>query len=465
MRSANKNNAILLRWAETLQRSASDPAVRGPDGAVEKTFADIESEAGEWAARLSHFPRGTVIAMQVGNSPAWPALILAAMRVGLIPLPLGAHMARDEREAALTASHAAVLLEERGRALEIETRDHPTPPLPACDFLKLTSGTTCRPRVIRFTATQLVADCDNICDTMGIAATDLNFGVIPFSHSYGFSNLITPLLCRGIPLVASDDRMPRAILNDLARTAATVFPGMPIFFEKLAETPGVSLPALRLCISAGAPLPARVGQAFTARYGLKIHTFYGSSECGGIAYDASDDPLYEDAFVGPPMRNVQITPTSLPGQIAVRSAAVSEGYYPEPNPEVLSDGQFIPADLVCITPRGLHLTGRATDVINIAGRKLNPAEIEQRLAQCPGVRQVIVFGIASDLRNEEAIACVTGAAAPAEILRYARTVLSPWQVPRDIWLVEELPVNPHGKISRRDLARAYRDSHPGSPIS
>ena len=64
---------------------------------------------------------------------------------------------------------------------------------------------------------------------------------------------------------------------------------MPVFFEKLAELENLPpLPHLRLCISAGAPLPARVGEAFSARFGLKVHTFYGSSECGGIGYDASE---------------------------------------------------------------------------------------------------------------------------------------------------------------------------------
>ena len=79
-------------------------------------------------------------------------------------------------------------------------------------LLKVTSGTTAEPRVIRFSAAQLLADCDNICDTMGLGADDRNYGVISFAHSYGFSNLITPLLCRGIRLVAAGDAMPRASL-------------------------------------------------------------------------------------------------------------------------------------------------------------------------------------------------------------------------------------------------------------
>jgi len=105
----------------------------------------------------------------------------------------------------------------------------------------------------------------------------------------------------------------------------------------------------------------------------------------------------------------------------------------------------------------MYLAGRATDVINIAGRKLNPAEVEARLAQCPGVRQVVVFGVASALRNEEAVACVSGSADIKDVLRYARAVLSGWQVPKDVWLVDEVPVNERGKVSRRDLARSYAE--------
>lgn len=460
MRRAIKNNAILDRWPGTLKRRESHAAVLGRDGGVERTFADIEGEAREWAGKLGMWEPGTVVGMQLGNMPCWPALVLAAMRLGLIPLPLGTHMARDERELALETCGARGLVTDGGEG-ELKLERQPgggAPPSVDCHFLKLTSGTTSRPRAIQFTAEQLAADCDNICETMGIGEGDVNFGVIPFSHSYGFSNLVTPLLCRGVPLAASEDRMPRAILHDLARTGATVFPGMPVFYEKLAEMESAApLPALRLCISAGAPLPARVGETFSARFLRKVHTFYGSSECGGIGYDASEELLYEDGFAGSAMRNVEIAPFGEAGQIAVRSRAVGQGYYPEPEPEALGGGRFVPGDLVRIGERGIYLTGRATDVINIAGRKLNPGEVEARLAQCPGVRQVVVFGVASALRNEEAVACVSGSAAPEEVLRYARAVLSGWQVPKDVWLVDELPVNERGKISRRDMARAYAE--------
>src|SRR5207248_4222774 len=121
------------------------------------------------------------------------------------------------------------------------------------------SGTTAAPRMIRFRSEQLLADCDQICETMGISDADLNFGVIPVSHSYGFSNLLTPLIARGVPMVLSRDRTPRAVLDDLAKTKATVLPGTPDFYQAFCEMENVpALLALLLCISAGAPLPLAI---------------------------------------------------------------------------------------------------------------------------------------------------------------------------------------------------------------
>ena len=345
-------NAILDRWAGTLQRKAANAAVLSPAGEVVRTFADIESEA----ANFHDFEPGTVVALQPGNSVSWPALLLSCFRAGAIPLPLGRHMERAERDAALESCQAASLVELDGGELKFTKLSRPSAdrfPYPDVHFLKLTSGTTAAPRAICFTADQLAADCDNICETMGIGGDDLNFGVIPFSHWYGFSNLLTPLLCRGVRLVASEDRMPRAMLNDVARSGATVFPAMPVFYQAFGEMTDVpGLPSLRLCISAGAPLTQNIGERFTRKFARKIHTFYGASECGGIGYDAGDEPVYEDGFVGTPMKNVEITPTPA-GGIEVRSAAVGLGYFPATETETLGAGRFLPSDLIRATARGM----------------------------------------------------------------------------------------------------------------
>ena len=457
------DNELLAAWKTTLARRGEFPAVLAPSGEVLRTFARIEREAEELQARFANLPAHSVVAVQIGNDPRWPALLLALFRLRLVVLPLGRPMENGALVLAIRTCAVALLVTLADGDLRLTRSSALTSgglvwnePVP--HLLKLTSGTTSQPRAIRFRAAQLVADCESICDTMGITEHDLNFGVIPFSHSYGFSSLLTPLLCRGVSLVASEDRMPRAILNDLARSGATVFPGMPVFFQKFAEIQNPpSPPALRLCISAGSLLPVPVATTFTATFGLKIHTFYGSSECGGIAYDSSADLAYEEGFVGQPMRGVEISSVGArDGAIEVRSAAVGDDYFPDLAPDQLGGGRFIPGDLVRCTATGLHLIGRASEVINIAGRKLNPLEVEARLAEFPGVRQVVVFGIPSVLRGEEAVACIAGEGveSPA-MMRFCQGRLSGWQIPRELWIVPEIPTNGHGKISRRALAESF----------
>jgi acyl-CoA synthetase (AMP-forming)/AMP-acid ligase II len=339
-------------------------------------------------------------------------------------------------------------------AASTDWRDHPP------TFLKLTSGTTAAPRAIRFRSEQLLADCEQICDTMGITDTDVNFGVIPISHSYGFSNLLTPLIVRGVPVVLSRDRLPRAVLADLARTRATVFPGMPVFYQAFCEMETIpDLPQLRLCISAGAPLQPTIAEKFRQKFGLSIHSFYGASECGGICYDR-DGTKAAEGFVGQPMKRVDvelIDPIAPSSQIRVRSAAVGDGYFPEPEDAKLGTGVFVPDDLLAHKSADLRIVGRVSDLINVAGKKVNPAEVESYLLGLKGVRQAVVFGRESSLRNEEVAACVVADTDVSEhaLLESCRANLSGWQVPKRIFIVDTLPVNERGKISRRELAHQF----------
>jgi long-chain acyl-CoA synthetase len=300
---------------------------------------------------------------------------------------------------------------------------------------------------------------------MGISDGDLNFGVIPISHSYGFGNLLTPLIARGVPMVVSRDRTPRAVLADLARTSATVFPGTPVFYQAFCDMDGVpALPKLRLCISAGAPLSGAVAREFFKKFKQPIHSFYGASECGGICYDR-DGTTFEDGFVGRPMQHVEIEPiepTASASQIRVRSAAVSDGYFPEQDEQKLLNGVFVPDDLLAQHNSALTIVGRVSDVINVAGKKVNPAEIEAQLLRFEGVRQAVVFGRSTGvgLRNEEVAACVQASPQTTEndLLRFCRNSLSAWQVPKRIFILGAIPTNERGKMSRRDLARRFSES-------
>ena len=437
---------LLAAWEAVWQRKADAPAIFDPSGQVLRSFREIEMRARDFDSQLQTRARGEVVAIDLGNHPDWPAMLLATLRRGLIALPLDESTTAPQRAAALEIFPSS----------QQENPDEPAPAL-----LKLTSGTTAAPRAIRFRSEQLLADCEQICDTMGITEEDVNFAVIPVSHSYGFSNLITPLLGRGVPMVLSRDRMPRAVLDDLARSKATVFPGMPVFFQAFAQMESVpDLPHLRLCISAGAPLPLVMAQKFRAQFGRSIHSFYGSSECGGICYDR-EARLEEPGFVGQPMQGVSVRlldPGCAMSRIEVRSRAAGDGYIPISDPEKLSGGRFVPDDLLAVGETGYRIAGRVSDVINVAGRKVNPAEVEAVLLGFEGIREAVVFGRGSALRNEEVAACIVAEThfTEPELLEYCRRRLSGWQVPKRIFFLEQMPVTERGKISRRALAERFR---------
>jgi acyl-CoA synthetase (AMP-forming)/AMP-acid ligase II len=457
---------LLDAWGQTLRRAKPAPAILDTQGQVLRNFSGVEDRARELESKLMSFNPGSVIAVQIGNHPDWPSISIACLRRRLVVLPLEKSISDQQREAALDVckATAVVFAVSSGNSLEIFGLKTPDAIVDwgqnAPSLLKLTSGTTAAPRAIRFRSDQLLADCNQICDTKGITDKDLNFGVIPVSHSYGFSNLLTPLIARGVPMVLSQDRTPRAVLADLARTNATVFPGMPVFYQAFCEMENVpGLPKLRLCISAGAPVSAAVAKKFSEKFNLRIHSFYGASECGGICYEeeAKSDA---EGFVGQPMKGVTIemleAKTSA-SQIRVRSAAVGDGYFPQPDDEKLGHGIFVPDDLLTHESSGFRIVGRISDVINVAGKKVNPAEVEAQLLCCAGVQQAVVFGRESVFRNEEVAACVVASPHLSEVdlLRFCRSVLSTWQVPKRIFIVDAIPVNERGKISRRDLAQRF----------
>ena len=470
-------DALLDSWRQTLRRAKDRPAILTTHGQVLRKFRDIEEGACKFEPKLEMLRPGSVIAIQIGNHEDWPSILIACLRSDLVVLPLEQSVNDQQRNATLELCKAGAVVSAvpSGAAPDISrlrtagaTADWgENPP----SLLKLTSGTTAAPRAIRFRSHQLLADCNQICDTMKITGADLNFGVIPISHSYGFSNLLTPLIARGVPMVLSRDRTPRAILSDLARSNATVFPGMPVFYQAFCEMDYVpALPKLRLCISAGAPLPRTVAKKFREKFNLTIHSFYGSSECGGICYDREATNETE-GFVGRPMKGVGIEvlePNASACQVQVRSAAVGDGYFPEPDEEKLGDGAFVPDDLLARDDSGFKIVGRISDVINVAGKKVNPAEVEAHLLRSGGVRQAVVFGrpAGTGLRNEEVAACVVVSRHLTEegLLRFCRTALSGWQVPKRIFIVDAIPMNERGKISRRGLARRFSTPGASSPL-
>ncbi|MFZ2490803.1 MAG: class I adenylate-forming enzyme family protein, partial [Thermoanaerobaculia bacterium] len=397
------------------------------------------------------------IAIQLPNGPEFVAAVLAACRTDLVIVPID----RDapETEVAAILAHFAIkgLVYRPDRNSDVtavsirSVAEGPAVPANA-RLLKLTSGSSGLPKAIVTSEGNLAADCRNICATMGIAPDDLNLGAIPFSHSYGFSNLVTPLLLQGTPVVASNDYMPQSIIGLANRHHCTVLPLIPLVFEHLSTTAHGTFESARTFISAGAPLMASTSHRFGERFGTPIHSFYGCSECGGITFDRTGGAVQRGS-VGEPMIGVEVSTEH--GRLFVRGEAVAAGYLKDASTfQPFEDAVYRTDDLVEMAAGEVCLRGRFSDLINTAGKKVNPREVELVIAQIEGVRQVKVFGQPAGARGEVVAAAIVGTpdVTREKVREFCRTRLSLHKVPRIVKLIDAIPVDERGKVRRSALA-------------
>jgi acyl-CoA synthetase (AMP-forming)/AMP-acid ligase II len=424
-------------------------AIDGETGDV-TSRAQLASRIEDLARRFGDFREGDVVAIQLPNSVDFIAAFGAVLTRKLVAILIDRDATDAEVGKVLGHFNARGLIDRSG----VSTRASDRPDVPAdARLIKLTSGSTGMPKGIVATEANLLADCINICATMDIRPDDINLGAIPMSHSYGFSNLVTPLLVQGTAVVISNDYLPQSVLTLCNRFSCTVAPLIPMVFDHLITAGDGEFRTVRTFLSAGAPLPPAVSRKFRQRFGIPIHTFYGCSECGGITYDR-EGAAVERGTVGRAMENVTLT--SKRGRLIVRGANVALGYLHDANTyQPFEEGLFVTDDLVDVREDGeIVITGRASELINTAGKKVNPREVEQVLLQIDGVHEAKVYGEPAGARGDVVAAAVV---ADPDITReqiraWCLAHLSPHKVPRIVKLIESIPVDERGKVKRAALA-------------
>ena len=331
---------------------------------------------------------------------------------------------------------------------------------PEIAHLKITSGTTGEPRIVCFRGSQLVADAENIRASMKLNPAWPNLAVVSVAHSYGFSNLILPLLLFGHPLTVASNPLPGTVRQALEKGPVTL-PAVPAMWRAWHQAGVLKSARIALAISAGAPLPLEMEQEVFDECGVKIHNFLGSSECGGIAFDSTLAPRADANFAGFVMSGVRVSLTE-EQCILVEGPSVAEGYWRKEGEEGesnLGQGRFVASDLAELQGDAVFLRGRLTDAINVAGRKLNPTEVEDVLLTCEGVKHCVVFGIpsADPTRCEEAVACIHPAPGltSERVAQWLEGRLPSWQMPKHFWFCRELEPCARGKISRRAWKEIY----------
>jgi acyl-coenzyme A synthetase/AMP-(fatty) acid ligase len=410
------------RWQKVAEERQVEMALRDLASGRCWTFAQLLEEA-----ELSRSEKSG-LAFPQGNSPEFILAVLRAWRAGIVVCPLDSH-------------HLPLAV---------------SPPRRACCHLKTTPASMGVPRAVAFTGAQLAADARNIVSTMGLRPDWPNLGLISLAYSYGFSSLVLPLLLHGIPLILVPSPLPLALRCAARAHENLTVAGVPALWHAWHKA-GAILRNVRLAISAGALLPLSLERAVFEEHGLKIHNFYGSTECGGIAYDASESPRLDESCVGRPLKNVRVELNGQ-GALRVRSRAVGKTYWPTPEP-ALSRGVFQTCDLAEIKDGEILLRGRTDDHINVAGRKVSPTIIEQALREHQAVAECVVFGVPSGARDrmDTIVACVAAdrPSSRDELKQFLLAKLPGWQVPREWCFVETISSNGTGKPLRAQWRRYF----------
>jgi long-chain acyl-CoA synthetase len=460
------------------------PAVHDLTEGRSYTFAELFHSylaVGRALQQLGIGPGSTIVSL-VGNRSIFFPLTAACLSARTTLIPLG-ETTDEEAISVIIRSGARAIVTDR--MLAVASRDEAaigdrirlialSTVSPArygeSVVLKLTSGSTDVPKAAVAGVDHLVNDGRHVADAMGIGAADVNFACIPLSHSYALGNIVMPLLLQGTAVALRQSFNPGQFPADVEATGATVFPGVPFMFDRLRASQIDRLPAkLRLLITAGARIDPATVRWFHDTLGRKVHSFYGSSETGGIAYDDTDhvaEPL--DVGRAMPDTTVEIRHPDHTGagRVFVSGTAVATGYADERTNDtdsVFADGGFLTGDVGYFDARArLVLTGRVSTLINVAGLKVDPAEVERALMGLPGVAAVRVMAASCDRRGQQLIAFVVAdqQMTSVDLRQQCARTLSPHKIPRQFIFLDRFPMDARGKTDRRALAALAAGAQP-----
>jgi len=432
------SETVLTHWTRLVRENPDAPAL--VEAAMGRTWTRAQLDAESLAFPDSVAGRRVTFALP--NGAAWFATFLGLLRAGATPVPLDPSEPPAAQRHLATAARASFAW--IAGALEPVALPANAKSVRRACLVKLTSGSTGTPRALAFNHAQMIADGRHVCASMGITPDDVNFAVIPLGHSYGLGNLVMPLLTQGTALVCAGVPLPHALAADIARWRPTVFPAVPALLNALAQAdlPADALASLRTVISAGTRLSPEIAQAFFNKFNVHAHSFYGSSETGGISYDRTGEATLAGRSVGTPLDGVTVTPAR-GGRLRITSAAVT------------GRGSFTPADLAIIDDHGeLVLQGRSGRLVKIAGRRLDLGDLERLLRAIPGVRDAFTC-VHPDTPDELAAVLATSLDLPS-LRALLRRDFAAWKIPRRLVLVAEFPLTARGKTDTRALLALLR---------
>ncbi len=328
-----------------------------------------------------------------------------------------------------------------------------------------TSGTTGLPKA----AMHRHANIRHVCETygaqvLGITPDDTTFSVAKMFFAYGIGNTVFFPFSVGATTVLEPRRpTPDVVRERLEQARPTLFFGVPTFYAALtaSDVPGSAFESVRLCASAGEPLPAPLQSRFTTKFGVEILDGIGSTEAlhiflsnrpGDIRPGTTGLPVPGyDVEVRDALGNV--VPDNQPGALHVRGESIALGYWhrTDASRQVFQGEWLVTGDTYVRNDEGYYTClGRNSDMLKAGGIWVSPAEVESRLLEHPAVREAAVVGVADadGLDKPVAVVVVGDGADEDELVAWCREGLAHFKAPRKVVFVQDLPKTATGKLQR-----------------
>lgn len=350
-------------------------------------------------------------------------------------------------------------------------------------LFQYTGGTTGVPKGAMLTHYNIVANAIQIKTWANVTEEDIMMGVLPFFHIYGLTVAFVSSMLIGNTVIVVPRFETKHVLSLVQKYKVTLFPGVPTMYVAMVNYPEITkydLSSIQACISGAAPLPVVVRKKFMELTGGILVEGYGLSEASPVTHvNPMDDPKkIRDGSIGLPIPNTDAriidieTGEPLPpgeiGELAIRGPQVMKGYWnkPEETAQTLVDGWLRTGDIAKMDEDGyFYIVDRKKDMINAAGYKVWPREVEEVLYRHPAVKEAAVIGVPDPYRGETVKAYIVpkeeykyvfeDEAKKEELIedleKFCREHLAAYKVPRLYEFREELPKTLVGKILRRVL--------------
>jgi malonyl-CoA/methylmalonyl-CoA synthetase len=342
-----------------------------------------------------------------------------------------------------------------------------------------TSGTTGRSKGAILSRANLASNAAALAEAWHFTDCDILLHALPLFHIHGLFAAINTVLASGSSLLLLPKFDAGQVLKHLPQS--TVFMGVPTYYTRLLQLPGLNLDAtarMRLFVSGSAPLLPETHREFLERTGHTILERYGMTE---TLMNTSNpyDGVRKPGSVGPPLPGIEIrvvggngcVEPEVTGGLEVRGPNVFCGYWQDPEKtraEFTADGWFKTGDLGRFDRDGyVHIVGRAKDLVISGGYNVYPKEVETELDALSEVLESAVFGVPHPDLGEAVTAAVVlqpaAAMTEADVIAAVRVRLARYKVPRRVLFVDELPRNTMGKVQKSLLRTAYSSLYGDAP--